>query len=325
MRPIIIGIFAAFFFAFTFILNRSMELSGGSWIWSASLRYFFMVPFLFIIVATRKNLGQLFAEMKRNPGAWFLWSFIGFGLFYAPLSFAAAYGPGWLIAGTWQVTIISGALLSPLFFETRQTANGPIKVRGKIPFIGLAMSLIILLGVALMQLDQANGLSTHVLILGVLPVIIASFAYPLGNRKMMEVCGNRLDAYQRVLGMTVASLPFWLLLSIYGAATVGPPSVGQTVQSLLVALFSGVIATVLFFKATDIVKGDMQRLAAVEATQSFEVLFAVAGEMLILSAPVPSLVSWAGILLVIAGMVLHSYVSNREKPIKVVADRAKSS
>lgn len=325
MRPIVIGIFAAFFFAFTFVLNRSMELSGGSWIWSASLRYIFMVPFLLIIVAGRKNLRPLFAEMKRNPFAWFLWSFIGFGLFYAPLSFAAAYGPGWLIAGTWQVTIISGALLSPLFFETKQTANGPIQVRGKIPLIGLAMSLIILLGIALMQLDQAKGLSAHVLLLGVLPVIIASFAYPLGNRKMMEVCGNRLDAYQRVLGMTLASLPFWLLLSIFGAATVGLPSIGQTVQSLLVALFSGVIATVLFFKATDLVKGDMQRLAAVEATQSFEVLFAVAGEMLILSAPVPSVISWAGILLVIAGMVLHSYVSNREKPVKMAALKSKSS
>ena len=325
MRPILIGIFAAFFFAFTFGLNRSMELSGGSWIWSASLRYMFMVPFLFFIVMGRGNIKPLFAEMKKKPGAWFLWSFIGFGLFYAPLSFAAAYGPGWLIAGTWQVTIISGALLSPLFFVTKQTPNGPIKVRGKIPFIGMTMSLIILLGILLMQLEQANGLSTQVLLLGVLPVIVASFAYPLGNRKMMEVCGNRLDAYQRVLGMTIASLPLWLLLSMYGVATVGIPSTGQTLQALLVALFSGVIATVLFFKATDLVKGDMQKLAAVEATQSFEVLFAVAGELLLLSAPVPSLVSWLGIILVIAGMVLHSYVSNREKPVKVAAAPYKSS
>ncbi|MEH7344286.1 multidrug resistance efflux transporter family protein [Bacillus sp. JJ1532] len=325
MRPIIIGIFAAFFFAFTFVLNRSMELSGGSWIWSASLRYIFMVPFLIAIVVIRRNLKPLLIEMKKNPGAWLLWSLIGFGLFYAPISFAAAYGPGWLIAGTWQVTIISGSLLAPLFFETKQTRNGPIKVRGKIPLIGLSMSLIILLGVAFMQLEQASNLSGNMLLLGVVPVIIASFAYPLGNRKMMEVCGNRLDAYQRVLGMTLASLPFWLLLSLYGVATVGLPSTGQTFQSLLVALFSGVIATVLFFKATDLVKGDMQKLGAVEATQSFEVLFAVAGEMLILSAPVPSFISWIGILLVIAGLVLHSYVSNREKPLKVPAIRYKSS
>jgi hypothetical protein len=59
VRPIILGVCAAFFFAFTFILNRMMDLSGGSWIWSASLRYFFMVPMLVIIVIFRKNLMPL--------------------------------------------------------------------------------------------------------------------------------------------------------------------------------------------------------------------------------------------------------------------------
>lgn len=316
MRPIFLGVLAAFFFAFTFILNRSMALSGGSWIWSASLRYFFMVPFLLAIVMSRRNLKPLLLEMKRNPASWLVWSIIGFGLFYAPLSFSAAYGPGWLVAGTWQITIISGSLLAPLFFEIKQTGNHVEKTRGKIPLIGLAMSMIILLGVAFMQMDQANELSTKELVLGVLPVIVASFAYPLGNRKMMEVCEGRLDAYQRVFGMTLASLPFWLLLSIYGVSTVGLPSNGQIAQSLLVAIFSGVIATVLFFQATDLVKGNMKKLAAVEATQSIEVLYAVAGELLLLAAPLPSLLSWLGMGLVMVGMVLHSYVSHREKPTK---------
>ena len=319
MKPIIIGILASFFFAFTFVLNRSMELSGGSWIWSASLRYIFMIPFLFLLVLGRRNLKPLFTEMKKNPGSWLLWSTIGFGFFYAPLSFAAAYGPGWLIAGTWQITIISGSLLAPIFFVVKQTADGPLKVRGEIPLLGLMMSGIILAGIALMQLDQATNLPAKAIIFGVLPIIVASFAYPLGNRKMMDLCGDRLDAFQRVLGMTIASLPLWLLLSLYGVATVGLPSAGQTLQSLLVALFSGVIATVLFFMATDLVKGDMKRLAAVEATQSFEVLFAVLGELVLLSAPIPSAMSWIGILLVVAGMVLHSYVSNKEQPIQAAS------
>lgn len=321
-----LGILAAFFFAFTFILNRSMALSGGSWIWSASLRYVFMVPFLLIIVIGRRNLKPLLFEMKRKPSAWLIWSIIGFGLFYAPLSFAATYGPGWLIAGTWQITIISGSLLAPLFFEMKQTEAGLAKIRGKIPLMGLAMSMIILIGVALMQFEQANELSVKELMLGILPVIIASFAYPLGNRKMMDVCEGRLDAYQRVLGMTIASLPFWLLLAFYGLATVGMPSKEQTIQSLLVAIFSGVIATVLFFQATDLVKGNMKKLAAVEATQSIEVLYAVAGELFLLAAPLPSYISWLGMLLVIVGMALHSYVSHREKPMKLtLALKYKSS
>lgn len=311
MRPIILGVFAAFFFAFTFILNRSMDLEGGSWIWSASLRYFFMIPFLFIIVLGRKNLKPLIVEMKKKPREWILWSIVGFGLFYGPICFSAAYAPGWLIASTWQITIISGSLLAPLFMETIMTEKGPVQVKGKIPFKGLSMSFIILLGIILMQLDQASHLSPSELLLGVVPIIIASFAYPLGNRKMMDICGGRLDVYQRVLGMTIASLPLWLTLAVYGLVTAGPPTIGQTVQSSLVAITSGVIATVLFFQATDLVRGNMQKLGAVEATQSMEVLFALIGELLLLETAFPSAISWSGMVLVMTGMMLHSYVSHK--------------
>ncbi|KYD08461.1 MULTISPECIES: DMT family transporter [Heyndrickxia] len=309
MRAILLGIAAAFFFAVTFVLNRSMELSGGNWLWSASLRYFFMIPFLFIIVMLRKNLKELFVEMKKHPFQWFLWSFIGFGLFYAPLCFSSAFGPGWLVAGTWQITIISGSLLVPFISETVQTENGPITIKGKVPLKGLAMSVIILLGVFCMQLDQSQGISFKSTMLVVIPVVIASFAYPLGNRKMMQICKGRLDAFQRVLGMTIASLPFWIVLSIYAVLTDGLPSISQTNQSLIVAISSGVIATVLFFNATDLVKDNSSQLAAVEATQSVEILFALIGEIIILHTSLPSKLSLFGILLVIIGMILHSYVS----------------
>ncbi|MBY0095513.1 DMT family transporter [Mesobacillus maritimus] len=309
MRPIVLGVLAALFFAVTFVVNRAMDLAGGSWIWSASLRYIFMVPFLVIIVLTRKNLKQLFSVMKEHPRSWLVWSFIGFGLFYAPLCFAAAYSPGWLIAGTWQITIISGSLLAPLFWVTL----GNKKVKGKIPLKGLMLSMIILIGIILMQIEHAQSIPLATVLLGILPVIIASFAYPLGNRKMMEICDGRLDAYQRVLGMTLASLPLWFLLSIYGLFTVGAPTLQQGIQSLIVAISSGVIATVLFFMATDMVRGNMQKLAAVEATQSIEVLFALVGEIIILSLPIPTPLSWLGILVVIIGMVIHSYVSSIEK------------
>ena len=290
-----------------------MELAGGSWIWSASLRYFFMIPFLFIIVAARKNITPLVEMIKQHPVAWLLWSFVGFGLFYAPLSFAAAYGAGWLIAGTWQVTIISGSLLAPLFYETVQTKNGFHKIRGKIPLRGLLFSMLILFGVLLLQLEQAKHLSIKHVLLSVFPVLLASFAYPLGNRKMMQLCKGKLDVYQRVLGMTLASVPFWLLLSFYGVVTVGLPSANQIFQSLLVAITSGVIATVLFFQATELVKDNMQQLAAVEATQSVEILFALAGEMLVLNTPFPTPFSWAGIIFVVIGMMLHSYLSRMKR------------
>lgn len=306
-----LGTMAAFFFAFTFIINRSMELEGGSWIWSASLRYFFMIPFLLLLVYGRKNLKPLFVEMRKNLRAWLLWSFIGFGLFYGPICFSAAYAPGWLIASSWQITIISGSLLAPLFLETVMTPNGPVKIKGRIPMKGMAMSSIILLGIILMQMEQADSLRLREVFAGVIPVIIASFAYPLGNRKMMDVCGGRLDVFQRVLGMTLASMPLWIVLAIYGLFTVGPPSIGQSVQSGIIAITSGVIATILFFQATDLVRGNMQKLGNVEATQSISVLFTVIGELTWLNAALPSIISWTGILLVMGGMILHSYVSHK--------------
>ena len=317
MKPIAIGICAAFFFAFTFVLNASMEASGGHWIWSASLRYFFMVPFLLVIVALRKNLKGLILEMRKNSLSWLLWSFVGFGLFYAPLCYAAAYSPGWLIAGSWQITIISGSLLVPLFYTTVQTANGPLRIKEQIPYKGLALSSIILLGVLLMQFEHAQGISIQTFIMGFFPVLLASFAYPLGNRKMMALCEGRLDAYQRVLGMTIASLPFWLLLSGFGLATEGLPNASQMVQTLIVAVCSGVIATVLFFQATDLVRKDMKKLAAVEATQSLEVLFALAGEIWVLSITLPSSIAWAGIAVVMIGMMVHSLAVNEKQPVPV--------
>ncbi len=318
LRAILLGISSSFFFAFTFVLNRSMELSGGSWLWSSSLRYFFMLPFLILFVIGTKKWTPLMKEMKRNPIQWLLWGTVGFGLFYAPICFAGAFGPGWLIAATWQMVILSGSLLAPLFYQQIQTANGSLKVRGQIPLKGLSMSMIILLGVAIMQYEHASHLSLKPVLLTIVPVLIASFAYPLGNRKMMAICEGRLDVFQRVLGMTLGSMPLWILFAIAALSTTGLPSKTQTIQSFWVAICSGLFATLLFFQATNMVQHNMAQLAAVEATQSIQVLFVLLGEILFLGASLPASLSLFGMALVIIGMVLHSYVSRSEKATQTV-------
>lgn len=295
LKAILIGIVASFFFASTFILNRSMELNGGSWIWSASLRFFFMVPFLLVIVGFKGKLKPLYKEMKDRPVDWLLWSFIGFGLFYTPITFAAVFGPGWLVAGTWQITIIAGSLLVP--FISKNT---------KIPFSELRFSFVILVGVVILQVQQATTVQISSMLLGTIPVIIAAFAYPLGNRKMMQICDGRLDTFQRVLGMTIASLPYWLILSLFGLYFHGVPTYSQVTQSFLVAISAGIIATVLFFYATDIARQSPKQLAAVESTQAGEIVFAVIGEIVIIGATVPTGWSLLGLILIVVGMILHS-------------------
>lgn len=229
--------------------------------------------------------------------------FRGLCSFYAPLTFAAAYGPGWLVSGTWQLTIVAGVLLAPLFVTV---VDNKI-IRQKIPLTSLFISSIILIGIMLIQIPQGKEVTFNHLLLGVIPVVIAAFSYPLGNRKMMELCGSRIDAFERVLGMTIASLPAWIILAVIAICTVGLPSMNQVIQSFIVAVSSGVIATTLFFIATDRVRDHQGKLAAVEATQSMEVVFVIIGEMMILGVPLPDPIALFGLAIIIVGMLLHSY------------------
>jgi len=309
-KAFILGIGASFFFAFTFILNQQMNISGGSWLWSSSLRYIFMLPILFIILIIKNQLSDVLNDIMKKPIQWIIWSTIGFGLFYAPLSFASVYGASWLVAGTWQITIVAGALMSPLFFKSINTKNGIYKTRNKIPKKSLLMSSIILLGIFLMQFEEARNMSWLETLLGIVPVILAAFAYPLGNRKMMEVCDNKFSTFQRVFGMTLCSMPFWVIISISGVLSVGLPSKEQIVQSLIVAVFSGIIATILFFKATDIVSNDTHKLAVVESTQSGEVIFTLLGGVFIFYDKIPTLIGLIGIMLVVIGMILNSLIES---------------
>ena len=73
-----LGILSSMFFAVTFILNRSMNLSGGFWVWSAVLRYVFSLPILLALVGLRGKLRPVWASIRRSPGAWLLWSTVGF-------------------------------------------------------------------------------------------------------------------------------------------------------------------------------------------------------------------------------------------------------
>ena len=106
--------------------------------------------------------------------------------------------------------------------------------------------------------------------------------------------------------MTLLSLPFWGVLAGIALALGRGPTVSQGIQTLLVAIFSGIIATLLFFRATDLARGDPVRLGAVEATQAGEVVFSLAGELLVVGGRWPDVWSAGGLVLVVAGMAAHS-------------------
>ncbi|MEY8353974.1 multidrug resistance efflux transporter family protein [Lachnospiraceae bacterium 54-53] len=296
-KALIMGIASSFFFAFTFLLNRSMNLSGGHWIWSGCLRYFFTLPLMAVIVKKRYSFSGIHAAFKRHPKSWLLWSTVGFGLFYAPLSFAGNHGESWLVASCWQITIVAGVFLSPFFGK-------------KIALRNLFAAAIILAGVFLLEYQHVRALELRVISHLLFPILIAAVSYPLGNRKMMELCKEGISTAERVYGMTLFSIPFWLVLSAFGLAEAGIPSASQSIQAFCAALFSGVIATLLFFQATDSVKTNPKHLAVIESTQSGEVIFTLMGGILLLGDGMPDLMGFLGIFLIILGMIFNSLLSS---------------
>ena len=297
-RALWFGILGALFF--TFIFNRNMNLSGGSWMWSASLRYLFSLPMLAVLVLRKGELTGVLSGIKKAPLTWLIWSTVGFGLFYGPLSLASIYGESWFVAATWQITILAGLLLTPLFGQ-------------RVPGKQLLMTLVILLGIILIQIPYfGSGLGSGVVRASLL-ILLAAFAYPLGNRKMMVQCKqDQLSTTQRVFGMTLMSMPFWLLLSVFAGVGAGLPSGGQILQSLIVAVFSGVVATLLFFEATNLVKHNHKQLAVVEATQAGEVLFTLLGGCLFLGDRLPSLLGFLGIAIVTIGIIGNSLLTGSD-------------
>ncbi|MGR3807719.1 DMT family transporter [Pasteurella testudinis] len=293
-KAILLGLLSSLFFAATFVLNRSMSLSGGDAWWSAALRFVFMLPLLYLLLGAQKNKSAVYREIQRAPRQWLLWSTVGFGLFYLPLTISADYASSWLVASSWQITIIAGILLTPLFGQ-------------KIPLKNLFFSCVIVLGIALLQIDNLRNLSLYASLYPLLLILIAAFAYPLGNRKMMVLVGGKLSTQQRVYGMLLCSMPFWLLTMLIATLNSGLPSVSQLSQSFMVALFSGVIATLLFFKATELVKHNMKQLAVIEATQAGEILFTLLGGILLLSDPMPSGLAFIGLLIVVIGIFINGF------------------
>ena len=298
-KALIYGILASFFFAFTFILNRSMNLAGGYWLWAACLRYLFTLPILAVMLARGGEAAKVWREIKREPVPWLLWSTVGFGLFYAPLTFGSVFGESWLAAATWQMTIVAGVLLTPLSGK-------------RIPFRNLAWSVLILAGIFLLQVPNLRRMDLRIMFLTLVPILIAAFSYPLGNRRMMEFCSPEMTTLKRVYGMTLCSMPFWLVLSGFAVVRSGLPGRGQIMQSFLVALFSGVIATILFFKATDMVKDSPRHLAVIEATQCGEVVFTLLGGIFLLHDALPGCVGMAGIAVIVAGMIGNSLAAGNQ-------------
>lgn len=318
IRAVLVALLSSLFFTFTYVVNRAMVEGGGHWAWMVSMRFMITLPLLAIALPFLGGFASLRSELQRHAGTWLLWSAVGFGLFGICLTWAAASGPSWLIAGSFQITVVAGLLLSPLIYRD---------ARRRIPLPALAVGLLVIAGVLLMQFDHADGALDAKAWLALASVCASAFLYPLGNRMLLlhlERTSSELGPAQRVLGMTLCSQPVWWALAFYAWTQAGWPTAAQLAMAATVALTSGTIATLLFFAATQWVRRDPTALAAVEAMQAAELLFASLLGAMFLGEVWPSGWGLVGAVVVIVGIVCFSLLSARSAPkANVVAtDRA---
>jgi len=314
LGPLLVrGVLAGLFFSATFVLNRAMSQAGGHWVWSAALRYVHMLVLLALaLVATGQGdvLRGCLRLFRAHLVFWIVAGGVGCGVFYGPLCLAAAYAPGWVVATTWQSTLLATPLVLLAF-------GRPVPARG------LAFTALVFLGIALVTAEQAGAASAREVALGAAPVLLAAFAYPVGNQLVWEARRGRgrfvprlddplLDHdLARVLLLVLGSMPFWLVL--VAAVRPPPPTAGQVVRTALVALLSGVVATSLFLSARHRARTAYE-LAAVDATQATEVIFSAAGEVVLLGGAPPGPLGAAGIAVALSGLGLYLGVQTRPPP-----------
>jgi drug/metabolite transporter (DMT)-like permease len=309
-RLVALGTLSALFFSSTFVLNRAMSLAGGHWVWTAGLRFGFMLILLvFILLVTqgRKALVDVKNIFLQHWRFWILSGSIGFGIFYSLITFSSAYAEGWIVATTWQTTILATPIVLAFFGR-------------KVPTKGLLFTGIIFIGIVLVNIEHASDTNLRGMLYSALPVLIAAFAYPIGNQFVWEARlgeNKRIpyinhpvleNGFARVLLLTIGSLPFWGVLFLFTSPP--PPSTGQLLSTALVALLSGVIATTIFLYARHLCKHPYE-ISAVDATQSMEVVFSLIGEIVFLHGTLPGAIGLSGVALTIIGLVAYMAIQTR--------------
>lgn len=297
----LIGIIAALFFTATFLINRAISLDGGHWFWSAFLRFLFTIIFLAIGFISFKGFSYfklVIDEYIKNFIFWTAAGTIGFGFFYSLICYASYYSPAWVIATTFQFTIIA-SLFVLLFFGK------------KLSKAVWGITLMIFIGVTLVNISHFDMSNIDLLLLGFVPVLIASFSFPIGNQMVWEEKEKRIknnydvfiikNSFAKIFLLVLGSAPFWIFL--YFSTQPGIPEYDQYINVALITILSGIIATSLFLYARSLCNTN-NKLILIDSTQSGDVFFALIGEIVFLNAVFPNILGIVGIFITIFGLFL---------------------
>ena len=295
-----IGLLSSLFFTVTFLINRSISLEGGHWFYSGGLRLVYSIIFFsigFIIFKGFSYFKLIIKEYLDNLMFWTIAGTIGFGFFYSLLCYSAAFSPAWIVATTWQITIISSLFVLTFFGK---------KPSKKIWFF----TLFIFTGIVLVNLSNFDTAKLEILFLGSVPILIASFSYPLGNQMVWEEKIQRKkenkdlviinNSFAKVFLLVLGSTPFWIVL--YFLSDPKAPNSSQYISVAIITIISGILATSLFLYARSQANSS-SKLMLVDSTQSSQVFFALSGEMIFLNESFPNILGLIGIVITFIGLI----------------------
>ncbi len=307
MTAVLLGLLASACFSVTFIVNRAIGVAGGHWVWTATLRYAWVLLMLGAWFGIRGRLPAVLEAFRREWRFWVVAGSVGYGIFYTGLAYASTLAPGWVVACTMQATILATPLVLRWF-------------GARVRLHGLALLGLIFFGIVLVNLEHRDESGVGRLS-AVLPVLVAAFAFPVGSQLLQEARnGGRgwiprlddavtADAAARVLLMTLGSVPYWGLVLLVPHPTV--PSSGQVAGAAIVALLATVVGSSIFLQARNSVGRDANRIAVVDATQAAYTVFSLGGEVAFLGAVLPGPLGVAGLLLVVGGLAAYAWSGTR--------------
>ncbi len=310
MKKIILyGTAAAFFFSSTFAINRWLNVEeGGHWYWTASLRYIYVFIFLSLLICIKNGVATFKETLNCFIKYWSFWIVsggIGFGLFYLFICYAASFSPGWVLATSWQCTILATPLV--IMFLGKQVSNR-----------GILYLIMMFFGIVLVNFDEFKSIQL-IDLKSVLPIIIAAFCYPLGNTLCKYASEGKFENYRidkfdisnnvfcQILMMTLGAFPILFLAWVIFSPPL--PNTSQLYSVAFIAISTGVIATSLLYKARQLSKDSSFALAAADGTQAAEAPLALLWELAFFGVLMPSILGVVGLLLVALGIILF-YTSN---------------
>lgn len=294
---LILGLLAALLFSATFLLNKSISIEGGHWFYSAFLRYFYTLLFLSILFILRYGVDFFKAVLSEYKNHFWFWTkagFIGFGLFYAPICYAADHSPAWVLVTSWQFTIFASLFVLTFFGQklTRTT---------------IILTILVVVGISMVNISYFKISNIWQAFNASFPVIVASFAFAYGNQMVWQEQKKRTqdialhNPFGVVFLLVLGSSFFWIGLFLF--LDVGYPTSSQQISVAIIALVSGILATSLFLYARKSATCASE-IMIVDATISAEVLFTLLSEVLFLNGALPNIWGFFGMAITMIALIL---------------------